>query len=156
MKFFHRFPGAKFFMPDGKEVAFAGGEIETNEIKDKDQREALEKELTKVANVPSSMIYTKDPIPDASEAAVVEEIKETATKGFDGDKNIPAGAETVAMPQTEVVKPVLNKPGQTGHSPAKAAAERTMQDRMNEARKAVANAGGVTPVHQPQNPTPTK
>lgn len=59
--FHHMVPGAKFVMPDGLEVQFLGGQFVTTDA-------AIIKELSAIADKPSSMIYTK--------SAVVEEVKE--------------------------------------------------------------------------------
>ena len=49
--FRHMVPGARFVMPDGLEVIFMGGQFVTNDPE-------IIAELDKVANKPSSMIYT--------------------------------------------------------------------------------------------------
>lgn len=66
MKFYSRIPGSFFRVtvaregtPILEEVCFAGGLIDTDEIKDKLLKEALEKELKKVADRPGVGISTK-------------------------------------------------------------------------------------------------
>lgn len=97
MKFFHRIHGAKFHMPDGRELSFAGGVVDTDTIPDPATRSVVELELKKVANVPASMIFTQQVVADSSEAAVAAEVKRTAEASFDGDKKIPGGAVTVGI-----------------------------------------------------------
>lgn len=48
----HMVPGAKFVMPDGLEVIFMGGQFITADPE-------IIAELDKIANKPTSMIYTK-------------------------------------------------------------------------------------------------
>lgn len=50
--YFHTIPGARFVMPDGLELQFLGGQFATA-----DEQQIAE--LDKIANKPSSMIYTK-------------------------------------------------------------------------------------------------
>lgn len=50
--FYHTIPGARFVMPDGLELQFLGGQFATVD-------EAQIAELSKIADKPSSMIFTK-------------------------------------------------------------------------------------------------
>lgn len=59
--FHHMVPGARFIMPSGLEVRFLGGVFVT------DDKEIIE-ELDKIANEPTSQIYTKAEAKEAAEA----------------------------------------------------------------------------------------
>jgi hypothetical protein len=99
--FFHRVPGARFILPDGKDVCFIDGSFSTLD-------EKIIDELNKVANVPSSMIYTtKEPIKSLEETEVQADLLSSATQAFDGDKKIVGGATTVPIPVKAPDKPTL-------------------------------------------------
>lgn len=99
MKFRHRIAGAKFHMPDGKEISFAGGEFDTDMLKEPFVKGLVEQELLKIANVPSSMIYTTEkPMITGEEKQPVKELNQSASIAFDTINKTPAGTETVAMP----------------------------------------------------------
>lgn len=151
MEFFHRVAGAKFFLPDGKEVSFAGGKLDTATIQDEVSRAVLEKELGRIANVPASMIYTKAPIKDIAETAVAGEVNASATSHFDQVHKTPAGAVTTPMPMAETThSPVASVMHAEPQVPANNAA--AMQAKMDAARAAVAAHAAkpaVAPVHKP-------
>ena len=74
--FYHMARGARFVMPDGLEIQFLGGQFTTV---DPD----IIAELSKVANKPASMIYTK--------AEAVEAVKAlTAAAAADAVQKLPA------------------------------------------------------------------
>lgn len=132
----HRVPGAKFYMPDGREICFAGGNFDSAMIRDPKTREAVEGELNKIANVPSSQVYTTDePVVGAEEAGVVNEIRASATASFDGAHNIKDGT-TVEIPVPKQAQPVISQaapaPKAVNPVPANKAVE--------EARAALAKA----------------
>lgn len=129
-KFYHRVPGAKFYLQGNapgivRELSFPGGLCET------DDPQAIE-ELSKIANLPGSMIYTEDrePFVDIGEVRAAEEVMSNAVSAFDNENKIPAGAHTVAIPQAPAPRPVI--PG-------------TLQDKAAAARAAIAAAQGRTP-----------
>ena len=129
MKFFHRIPGAKFHMPDGKELSFAGGVLDTDTIPE-EHRSSVISELKKIANVPASMIFTVVEAVEAAERAVIKEIREGAEAAFDSVMG-KKGGETVVIPVPEQPKPTLAQAG--------AAAEGTeaLKARMAAAKAAV-------------------
>lgn len=156
-KYFHRYAGAKFFLPNGKELSFAGGELDTANMHPGDAQ-MVEQELDKIANVPSSMIYTKDLVADSSEGDVVDEILASATQGFDELNKIPAGTKTVALPMGETTKPTLKQPGTSGSNIAaasnKAAAQHVdaavnaeVTNKVAAARAAIAAAAAAKPAN---------
>lgn len=61
--FYHMIPGARFVMPDGLEIIFQGGVFSTAD-------KALIEELSKVADKPTSMIYTKHEMVAAMQATI--------------------------------------------------------------------------------------
>lgn len=61
--FRHMIPGARFVMPDGLEIIFLGGQFSTADAD-------VIAELSKVANKPTSMIYTEKA---AAEAAIAQQ-----------------------------------------------------------------------------------
>lgn len=124
-KYHHRYPGAKFFMSDGREICFAGGEFDTANLAE-ELRAGVHQELDKIANVPASMIYTKEPIPDLGETSAAEEVMRDATASFDTVNKIPAGTSTVALGMPKADKPTL-----AGNLAASA----------TKAREAIAGAG---------------
>lgn len=148
MKYYHRYAGAKFFMPNGKDISFAGGEFDSSTVKDPDDRKAVELELNKIANVPSAMIYTKDSVADSSEAAVHDEIMGGAEVAFDQTNKIAAGAKTVALPQAHEGKPTLNNAA--SKATATTATGQSMADKLAEARQKVAEAAAAQAGQQNQ------
>jgi len=99
--YFHRTPGARFIMPDAREIHFAGGAFSTEDTE-------VQTELDKVANVPASMIYTtREPIQAMEEKQLKSELISGATQAFDGDKRITGPAETVPMKVEPTPKPTL-------------------------------------------------
>lgn len=109
MKFKHRIAGAKFHMPDGKEISFAGGEFDTEMVKDSAVRGQVEHELLKIANVPSSMIYTTDkPMITGDEKQAVVELTQSASSAFDTINKTPPGTQTVPMPMGGAQVPNLH------------------------------------------------
>lgn len=151
MKFFHRIAGAKFFMPDGREVCFAGGVVDTSTISP-EHRFAVESELKKIANTPSSQIYTMEkPVIAVEETAVRREIMKDATVAFDGANKITAPTETVPMPVApDQVPPVSVAVGgaETGSGDA-------LQSRLAAAKAAISNVSkgtvSASPTAQDQN-----
>jgi hypothetical protein len=107
--YYHRTAGAKFYMPNGAEVAFAGGQFDSASITDKDKREAVELELNKIANVPASHVYTMETAPvSREEVDTANEIRESATNQFDQVNKIPGGTNTIPLPTQGHIPPVLN------------------------------------------------
>lgn len=146
-QYFHRFAGAKFFMPAGQEICFAGGEFNTATVKDLDMRTAVEHELDKIANSPASMIYTKDReiAADISERATSSEVMETATAGFDQVNKVnSAQAKTVALPQGAANVPLI--PG-SGHQKGQQQqqVQQPKEDPLARARAALAAASNSAP-----------
>lgn len=134
MKFFHRIAGAKFWMPDGKEISFAGGEFDTSLLHES-VRGAVELELQKVANVPSSMIFTTEtPVVSREERAAVSEITAAATVAFDTVHKIQGNPETVPMPMAPTQTQPLSS-GVTGKGDP-------LAERLAAAKAAVNNGGG--------------
>lgn len=144
MKYFHRHAGAKFFMPDGREICFAGGEFDSESLSSKEDKFAVERELAKIANVPSSMIYTKEVVQDTSEKAVQQELRDTAVQGFDVVNKIPAGTSTVPMPTQKDPRPTLNNvtgaPGSASDPQPSASGATSLMEKAEVARKAIAAA----------------
>lgn len=66
--YYHMAPGARFVMPDGLEVIFMGGMFTTDDA-------TIIAELDKIANRPTSMIYTKQ---EAVQAAAALQAKQVA------------------------------------------------------------------------------
>lgn len=153
-QYFHRFPGAKFFMPAGQEICFAGGEFNTATVKDTVMRAEVEKELDKIANSPASMIYTKDKdlALDVSERATSNEVMETATAGFDNVNKINSSqAKTVELPQAHSGAPQIpgsgHQKGQGIAATAQHAAQGTAgsSDAVAKARASLAAASNSSP-----------
>lgn len=140
MKYFHRYHGAKFFMPNGKEISFAGGEFDSAALKDAD-RKMVEEELDKVANVPSSMIYTKEAVADSSEGAVHREILKDAELSFDQHNKIAPGATTTALPQAAESRPILNSAATKAVGGATTGTGDDLASKLEKARNQVAAAG---------------
>jgi hypothetical protein len=101
--FHHRTAGACFIMPNGQSLSFAGGKITTSDP-------AVITELEKIANMPSSQVYTVSPVTGMEEAAVRAEIEKSATASFDAAHNITGHAETVRIPVQPDLRPVLSQP----------------------------------------------
>lgn len=104
--YYHRTPGAKFYMPDGKEVSFAGGELRLSSIPSQFRGE-VQRELDRIADVPTSHIYTKQEVIDPGEVAARDEIMQTAEHQFDKDNKIEGNPKTVPLPQAAPGKPQL-------------------------------------------------
>ncbi len=101
--YYHRVHGARFIMPDGGVLTFSAGDGSF-----RTDREDIQAELDKIANVPSSQVYTMAaPIIPSEEQAVHEELKAGAVTAFDGDKKIPEGAKTVPIPVAPSAKPTI-------------------------------------------------
>lgn len=142
MKFHHRIPGAKFYMPDGREIAFAGGSVDTAEIQDPVARKSAEVELTKIANSPSSMIYTVAPIKDLGERTTTTELEASSTQHFDQANKIPAGAVTTPMPMASDTHASVHTAMQSSAIvPEQKAPD--LAASIEAARKAVAASGGT-------------
>lgn len=110
--YYHRIDGARFIMPSGKDITFAGGFFNTETIMDAGLRAQVEEELNKVADQPSSMIYTKNAVTAPEERQVADQLRKEGEAAFDADHNIPTGATTIPMPVVSAAKPVLNpQPG---------------------------------------------
>lgn len=148
-QYFHRFPGAKFFMPAGQEICFAGGEFNTATVKDPVMREAVEHELNKIANSPASMIYTKDKdlALDVSERATSTEVMETATAGFDNVNKINSSqTKTVELPQANQGHPLIPGSGhQKGQGVASAQGKDAVSETLAKARAAIAANSNSAP-----------
>lgn len=97
-------------MPDGREVAFAGGVVDTDYIADENLRRQVETELKKVANVPSSQIYTTSaPIAPREEGEIRREVMQRAVGAFDEANKIPQGTQTQEIPMQPDPKPTLSQ-----------------------------------------------
>jgi hypothetical protein len=97
----HRTAGAKFIMPDGRDISFAGGEFRTDDAK-------IQEELDKIANIPASQIYTTDrPVKGREEGDVARDVMAGATSAFDAEYKIPAGTKTIPIPVASDPKPIL-------------------------------------------------
>lgn len=154
--YFHRTPGAKFYMPNGAEIAFAGGRFDSSAIRDDESRKAVELELDKVANIPSSHIYTMiRPVVGKDEVETTKELLSTATQQFDHVNKIPANTPTVPLPVSRDPQPTLNPTiaaegsiaavATSGGEPAQVAATVSIQDKLAAARAAInANPPGAT------------
>lgn len=105
--YYHRTPGAKFYMFKGEEIAFAGGKLELSSIPES-RREEVAAELDKIADVPTSHIYTKQQVVDPGETLASSEIMETAEHHFDGDHKITGQAVTVPIPVGKQEPPELS------------------------------------------------
>lgn len=153
MKFHHRVHGAKFFMPDGKEICFAGGVVDTSTIHP-DHREAVEHELKKIANAPASQIFTMDkPVISVEEKAVQREIAAQATQAFDQVNKVPSGAQTVEMPRVPDQVPTL----QNAAGAAETAGGDALAARLAAAKAAVSSGTQTQPVSKgPVSPDPGK
>lgn len=69
--YYHMAPGARFVMPDGLEVIFMGGQITTDDAD-------VIAELDRVANKPTSMIYTKQDALVAAAATMTQQVAKDA------------------------------------------------------------------------------
>ena len=135
--YFHRTPGASFFMPDGRQLNFNpdNGHYTTED-------EAVQKELDKIANVPTSHIYTTEqPVATAEERQVVSEIAQQATTASDAVNRTPPGTRTIPMPVPAAAKPTL-----AGSPVAAAAVPAETAAKLAAARAAVAKPQGGKPV----------
>lgn len=124
----HRIPGACFYMPNGNSLRFssADGSFETTDP-------VIQGELDKIADTPTSMIYTRQEVATAEEHIVAAEIARTATESFDTINKTPAGVQTIPMAVPSQPKPVL----QVG---ATATPVAETQKKLEAARAAVAHA----------------
>jgi len=114
----HRTPGARFILPDGRELCFIGGTFRTEDS-------AIQQELDKVTNVPASQIYTTpEPIKAVEEVVMTSELMQGATKAFDSENKITAPTETIPIPIRPEPKPMLQQP---------APAQKSALDRAKEA-----------------------
>jgi len=138
----HRIPGARFIMPNGKEVCFAGGIVDTATLPE-ESRAAVEAELDKVADQASSMIYTQKPVEGLAEKQALSETRAAAVTAFDTVNKIPAGSRTVPMPMAPAVKPVLSEVSAddaTGLDTLPAASASDLQAKIAAAKAKVAGA----------------
>ena len=104
--YYHQTPGAKFYMPDGREVAFAGGRLELSTIP-AHARAAVRAELDKVADVPTSHIFTKNRVMEPGEQQSADELRKMAEAQFDGDRRITGNPTTIPLPVSKSEPPVL-------------------------------------------------
>jgi len=107
--YYHRTPGAKFYVQIGteaKEVAFAGGILRLSSIPS-GYREKVREELDKVANIPTSHIYTTKDIVEPGEVAAATEIRATAEQQFDTDRGITGNPITIPIPVSKQSAPEL-------------------------------------------------
>lgn len=133
-------------MPNGAEIAFAGGRFDSAMITDTEIREGVEKELNKVANVPASHIFTMDkPIIERSEAATAQDVLANATQHFDQENKIPAGTPTLSMAIAQDAKPVLNPDGVAGPLEQAKTTEVpiNLADKLAAAKAAIAASGSA-------------
>lgn len=140
-------------MPNGKEICFAGGEFDTVNLQDQSARKDVETELNKIANVPSSMIYTKDMMLDSGEIAVHAEIHSSAERDFDIVNKVAPGTQTQALPQIQQDKPALNSAA--AKASAQTATGESMAEKLAAARKLVQEAGNQKGPANPASPTAT-
>lgn len=108
--YFHRTPGAKFYMPDGAPLTFSAGD--GSFVTD---RLDIQQELDKIADVPASHVYTKQIVKPSEEKAVIAEMTQSAVGAFDADKKIAGNPETVPMHMTAPEKPTLQGAATAGH-----------------------------------------
>jgi len=107
--YYHRTPGAKFHIQIGteaKEVAFAGGMIKLSSIPAA-YRDKVREELDKIANIPTSHIYTVQDIVEPGEVAAATEIRQTAEHQFDTDRGITGNPVTIPIPVSKQSTPEL-------------------------------------------------
>jgi hypothetical protein len=107
--YYHRTPGAKFYHQEGAlvmDIAFAGGEFRLSSIPER-YRAAVRAELDKVADVPTSHIYTKKAIIDPGEIAAAEDVLKTAEAQFDADRGIKGNPVTEAIALAKAGAPTL-------------------------------------------------
>lgn len=98
----HRIAGARFVLPNGEEFSFDGGSFTTSRVD-------VQAELDKVANVPSSMIFTTiEPPISIEEKMVTSDLITAATIAFDSDKRITGPAQTIPVPVNPDPKPTLS------------------------------------------------
>lgn len=101
----HRVSGARFILPDGREICFAGGYFSTDQAD-------IQAELDKIANVPASQVYTTAaPIKGMEEGQLAAELRQGATRAFDDINKIVGPAETVPIPVPADPKPTLQGSG---------------------------------------------
>lgn len=107
--YFHRTPGAKFYMPDGVPLTFssADGKFETDRLD-------IQQELDRIADVPTSHVYTKQIVQTQEERTVAHELAQTAVGAFDADKKISGNPETQKMHMPIHEKPKLSEVAKTG------------------------------------------
>lgn len=120
--FYHRTPGARFILPDGRDLIFSA----TDGAFTTDDPLAL-LELKKIADQPATMVFTKTPVIDRAEKQAASEVMDSATVAFNDDKKIPASVETVEVMQRVDPKPVLSDTG--------------LADKLAAAKAAVAASG---------------
>lgn len=116
--YYHRTPGARFIMPDGRILTFSAGDgsFPTDDAE-------IQKELDKVANVPSSQVYTKGAlVVPIEEKQVHAEVASQAVTAFNADKKVDPSAQTVAIPMPTEAKPSVAADPELA-AKAKAAAE---------------------------------
>lgn len=107
--YYHRTPGAKFYVQIGseaKEIAFAGGVVRLSSIPEA-FREIVRAELDKVADIPTSHIYTKQAVQEPGEAMAEAEIMASAEGQFDADRKITGNPRTVPLPTSRPPAPEL-------------------------------------------------
>jgi len=107
--YYHRTPGAKFYCQIGseaKEVAFAGGVLKLSSIPPA-YRAKVREELDKIANIPTSHIYTVKDVVEPGEVAAAVELRQTAEQQFDTDRGITGNPVTVPIPVSKQSPPEL-------------------------------------------------
>lgn len=131
--YFHRIPGAKFYMPDGRILNFSAGDgsFETTAPE-------IQLQLDPIADSPSSMIYTKKMVEDIGETKLRHDVEESAKTAFDAANKIPPGTETVPIPTAAPGRPIL--------TPAAVKSAETdtggnLASKLAQAKAAVGNAG---------------
>lgn len=134
----HRTPGAKFYMPDGREIAFVGGRVRLSSI-DVRWRGEVEKQLDAVANQPQSHIFTTHEVFAPEEKMLRSEMMKEATAQFDADKRITGNPATVPIPVSPQMPPILT-PVEDPVGAAQTPQVQTGGDAMAAARAAVAAA----------------
>lgn len=144
MKFFHRIAGAKFIMPDGRELSFVGGKIDTDQIEDQELRTAVESELKKVANNPTSQVYTVEKPPVGQEEIETrKDLLHSAEGAFDQVNKITGTAQTVPVAVAgQQDKPVIPGSGVDAKPASKGSIE--------AAKKALEEAKAKTVAGSPQ------
>lgn len=85
-------------MPDGRELSFVGGKIDTDQIDDPVLKDAIEGELKKIANNPTSQVYTVDKPPvGVEELETKKDLMHGAESAFDQVNKITGAAQTVPV-----------------------------------------------------------